>query len=309
MKWLFGLLLFVLASQGIACPQPDCVRVGSWNIEWFGSSKRQQPVDQATIDQIANKIAIDWSIDIITLQEINTDMNGESRGEFYSLLPWQRLQKALEKRGYKTANGNSGYAQHIVMAWRKPVVAIQKPQDLSIPDNYTINEFCRSANLRKPLGGLFKAGQFDFWLVGLHLKANTGPAACTTAIRSAQIEALTQEVSKLTTQDADIILAGDFNASSRHNSLAGLPATGFQSLTDKPMRHPDSNTVSHHGKASKKADSGSLLDQFMIRPTATQEWQAGSTVIYKPDNTNQFANTYSDHLPLWTDFSITTDDD
>ncbi len=309
MKWILWIGVFLISNACMACPETDCVRIGSWNIEWLGSSKRQQPVDTKTIEHIATQIAEDWSIDLITLQEINTDMNGEYRGEHYSLLPWQRLQKALEQRGYKTASGQSGYAQHIVMAWRKPVTALELPRDLVVSDKFVINEFCRSANLRKPLGGLFEAGHFDFWLVGLHLKANTGPAACTTAVRGAQARELSVKLKTLESRDADIILAGDFNASSQHTSLETLRQAGFISLTERKQRHNDSNSVTHHGKNTKKSNSGSLLDQFMIRPTPTREWQLNSTMILKPEDPHRFANTYSDHLPLWTDFTTSHDDD
>ena len=300
----------MLASgSGITCPTTDCVRVGSWNIEWLGSSKRQQPIGIDTIEDIARNIAEVWSIDIITLQEINTDMNGDYRGASYSLLPWQRLQSALKKHGYQTAAGKSGYAQHVVLAWRKPVIALESPRDLPIPDQYIINEYCRSSHLRKPFGGLFKAGQFDFWMIGVHLKANTGPAVCTSAVRSAQITALSKSLKPLSTHDADVILAGDFNASSQHNSLKELKQTGFQALTDKNQRNPSSNRFSYHSKTSKKSHSGSLFDHIMIRPAATQELTPASTTIFTPKDAHQFANTYSDHLPLWSDFSTKTDDD
>jgi endonuclease/exonuclease/phosphatase family metal-dependent hydrolase len=283
--------------------------VGSWNIEWLGSSKRQQPIDMDTIEDIARNIAEVWSIDIITLQEINTDMNGDYRGESYSLLPWQRLQNALKKRGYQTAAGRSGYAQHVVLAWRKPVIALEAPRDISIPDQYIINEHCRSSHLRKPFGGLFQAGQFDFWMIGLHLKANTGPAVCTSAVRSAQITALSKSLKPLSARDADVILAGDFNAGSQHNSLKELKQTGFVALTDKNLRNLGSNRFSYHSKNSKKANSGSLFDHIMIRPAFTQESTPASTAIFTPKDAHLFANTYSDHLPLWSDFSTKTDDD
>lgn len=301
--------LWLYAPLTQACPDATCVRIGSWNIEWLGSDKREQPVDQSTLEAMASLIANDWSIDLITLQEINTALDGEYRGEHYSLKTWHALQQALERRGYQTIAGQSGNAQHIVMAWRRPVVSLIPATDLSVPDRFVINEFCRSAHLRKPLAGLFRAGHFDFWLIGIHLKAGTGNTACNNAVREMQTADIARQLSSLTRRDADILIAGDFNATARHKTLSPLADVGFYPVSDKQTRHPDSGRFSHIGNQDKKPGSGTQLDQIMLLPTSEPEWKARSTRIYKPDNLKQFASRFSDHLPLWTDFSTTQDDD
>ncbi len=309
LKWITAAFLLLVINTAIACPKPECVRIGAWNIEWLGSDKRSQPVDAATINEMAHLIADVWSIDVMSLEEINTELEGEVRGERYSLQPWQQLQAALQKRGYQTKAGSSGYAQHIVLIWRAPAQALQPPQELPVADHYVINDFCRSANLRVPLGGLFRAGQFDFWFTGVHLKANTGPAACTSAVRNEQTRQLANALQILSLRDKDIVVAGDFNASTRHDSLRALSAFGLRSISDKEHRSIDSNRYSYHSENSKKADSGSQLDHILLLPKATQEWQPASTTLFKPDDAKAFAQRYSDHLPLWADFSTRKDDD
>ena len=305
--FLFAAALFSNAAQ--ACPKSNCVRIGAWNVEWFGSENRQQPVDAQTIKAMAELIAKELSIDVIALSEINTELDGTVRGENYSKKPWQDLQKALAANGYQTQSGNSGNAQHIVLAWRSPVQQLQSANDMAIPDTYDIHEYCRSSHLRKPLAGLFRAGQFDFWLVGLHLKANGPDGKCTAAVRKAQTTALAQALKPMANKDPDIILIGDFNTSSRNASLQALLDSDFSALDDKKNRSAASGSHSYHTENSKKANAGSLIDHIMVTDATLNEWQAKSTTIYKPKDARQFAATYSDHVPLWADFYISKDDD
>ncbi|MCC7515848.1 MAG: hypothetical protein IT470_00755 [Pseudomonadales bacterium] len=301
--------LWLISLTAQACPDTDCVRIGSWNIEWLGSDKRDQPVDQPTLNAMAAMIADEWSIDLITLHEINTTLHGEYRGEHYSLDAWKGLQQALERRGYHTATGNSGKAQHIVMAWRNPVVPLILPADMAVPDQFVINEFCRSSNLRKPLAGRFRAGQFDFWLIGIHLKSGVGNTACSSAVRERQSADIAQALPLLTRKDADVLIAGDFNATARHRTLAPLQDAGFYPISDKQHRSTHSSRISHIGNQNKKPGSGTQLDQIMLLPASQPEWQHQSTQIYKPDSLKIFADRFSDHLPIWADFSTDSDDD
>src|SRR5690606_33862471 len=152
---------------------------------------------------------------------------------------------ALGARGYQTLSGNGGYAQQVVMAWRKPVSAIRLPVELGLPEQYELGEFCRTAHMRKPLAGLFRAGQFDFWLVGLHLKSSAGESRCSAAIRKKQSQGLAKEIQKLHGLDLDVILAGDFNSSQKHDTLAPLLEKNFHALHHHKLRHPQSNRYSY----------------------------------------------------------------
>lgn len=304
----FLFMLFNGMQAASACPKSDCVRVGTWNIEWLGSDKRSNPSDDQTIEQMAALIADTLSIDVIILQEINTGFDGKKNGEHYSIKPWKKLESTLSKKGYRTFTGNSGYAQRLVIAWRHPVRAIQHPFEINIPDNYNLYEGCRSAKLRKPLAGYFQMKQFDFWLVGLHLKSSADRSSCSHEIRTAQVDDLLGAIGPLAKTDRDIILAGDFNASSKHQSLSKLLEEGFDVVSEKNYRSKASNSSSYYHRKGKKP-GGTLIDHLMIRSEFTTEWQFGSTTILKPADPDQFANTYSDHLPVWADFSTALDDD
>lgn len=310
--------LCLLALLGLHLPsyaspprcEKHCVRIGSWNIEWLGSSHRSQASDPAAIEAMAKLLADDLDMDLITLQEVNTQLEGQRQGETFSLVPWQQLQKSLQKRGYQTHTGVSGYAQQVVIAWRHPVAVKRLPTELGVPDQFDLGEFCRSSRLRKPLAGLFKAGQFDFWLVGVHLKSAAGQSNCSAAIRTQQAIDLKEEIrKKLRPIDTDVIIAGDFNASQTHTSLQALIQDNFHALHHRKLRHHESHSRSYQSENARKANSGSLVDHLFVSSQYTKEWLPFTAFIYKPEDPRAFARQYSDHLPLWVDFSTQQDDD
>jgi len=304
-SFFFSLLCLTTSFSAWACPKQDCIRIGSWNIAWLGSDKRQQSSDPATIQAMANLIADEWSIDLISLQEINTALDGNHRGEHYSTKQWQQLKKSLEAKGYKTQSGDSGNAQRVVLAWRKPVVAQQLVRDMAIPESYFIDDFCRSSNLRKPLAGLFQAEKFDFWVIGLHLKSGYGGnAACANAVRENQVYYIAKQISNLKKSDKDIIIMGDFNASSTHSSLQNFSEYGLSAITDKSSRSESSGT-----RTQGAGKRGAVIDLIMLDLRNTSEWTPRSTVLFKPDNFPVFVSKYSDHMPIWADFVISKDDD
>jgi endonuclease/exonuclease/phosphatase family metal-dependent hydrolase len=281
------------------------VRVGTWNIAWLGGEKRNQLSDDKTIQTMADMIAKRWSIDLIALQEINTNIDGEYRGDRFTTHPWKTLRSALEKYGYKTATGNSGQGQRIVLAWRKPITLDAVVSELNVPDSYKVNEWCRSSHLRRPLAGKFHAERFDFWFIALHLKSGFGNRGhCTDDVRDLQSYYLAGQIKTLEKTDRDILLVGDFNAAGSNKSLSNLLNIGLETTTDKQDRSSDS-----YNRSQGKGKYGKVLDHIMLDKNTTSEWIKQSTVIFKPENPEDFTRRFSDHFPVWADFDTRTDDD
>ena len=303
---LFLFLLLPLTANASTCSADShCVRVGTWNIAWLGGEKRDQASDSKSIQAMADMIARQWSIDLIALQEINTQLDGEYRGDSFTTRPWRELRSALEKYGYNTASGNSGQGQRIVLAWRKPVQLDESVAELNVPDSYQVNEWCRSSNLRRPLAGKYHAGKFDFWFVALHLKSGFGNRGhCSDDVRSQQSYYLAGQLKKLESSDQDILVVGDFNTAGSNKSLNALFNIGLETTTDKNDRSADS-----YSRSQGKGKSGKMLDHIMLKRSDTGEWIKKSTVIYKPQNLETFTRQFSDHFPVWADFDTSKDDD
>jgi len=304
MMRLFNILCFLtllLPMAATACPHPDCVRIGSWNIEWLGSSNRQLADDTATTDRMAKLIADNFSIDLLVLEEINTELDGSTRNEQFSLEPWHHLRAALEQRGYQLQAGSSGHAQHIVFAWRKPVVSVAASHELDVPDHFELDNRCHSSQLRKPLTGLFRAGNTEIRLVGVHLKAQGEQALCSTAIRSQQIQIMAQQLGLPDNMPRHLIIAGDFNMTARHPEFQPLTRT-LVMLDDSRYRSAASGNTSHI--SPDNLDSHVMIDHILASPDLLGSWIAQSTVAYRPDDIRTYMNSLSDHVPVWTDFSV-----
>jgi endonuclease/exonuclease/phosphatase family metal-dependent hydrolase len=305
----FTFLFFCLcfSASGWACPRPDCVRIGTWNLEWLGSDHRRLRSDDITLDQMADLIARQLSIDLIVLEEVNTGLEGQDGDEHFSLQPWHHLRQVLEQQGYQFGTGSSGYAQHIVLAWRSPVIPVEVADELAIPDHFELDGSCHSSRLRKPLAGRFRAGKMDFWLVGVHLKARGTDYECSNAIHQKQVELMAQDLAALGRKDPNLLLAGDFNTTAHHADLKTLDVD-FETLDDKNYRNPASGNASYLGHGDDSTQPGHVIDHLMGSHSILKSWLPGSTTIYRPVNTVIFAETFSDHVPVWTDFSLTTPD-
>lgn len=298
-------LLAPLLQASTCSASSHCVRIGTWNIAWLGGEKRDQLADDKTVQTMADMIAKRWSIDLIALQEINTSIDDEYRGDRFTTHPWNTLRSALEKYGYKTATGNSGQGQRIVLAWRKPIMLDAAVSELNVPDSYQVNEWCRSSHLRRPLAGKFHAERFDFWFIALHLKSGFGNRGhCTDDVRGLQSYYLAGQIKTLEKTDEDVLLVGDFNAAGSNKSLSNLLDIGLETTTDKQDRSGDS-----YNRSQGKGKYGKVLDHIMLKKNTTGEWIKQSTVIFKPENPEDFTQRFSDHFPVWADFDTRTDDD
>lgn len=295
---LAAICLSLWASISAACGK-DCVRIGSWNIQDFGSERRQQ---NASAEQLAEMIATQWQIDLIALQEINPT-DSEYRGVRYSAKPWQELERALNKRGYQVAIGDSGHQQRLAYAWRAPVSLRGRVQELAAADRYQPSEDCRSGGLRKPLAGYFQAGDFDFYAVNVHLKSSFRNARCAHEVRLLQSKELLRLSGALEKKAPELIVLGDFNASANHASLQPL-SQHWDNLLAKPRRAANSG-----GGSQGKSARNSVIDLLWSNTRATRAWRTNSAMIFRPANEYVFYRTYSDHRPVWADFNTRRDDD
>lgn len=296
--WL--VLLYTPVVQAQARCGSDCIRIGSWNIQDFGSERRQQ---DASAQQLAERIANEWQLDLLALQEINpTDTR--YRGVHYYSEPWRALKTALQQRGYQLAIGSSGHQQRLVFAWRPPVQLEGRVHELAGADRYQPSRDCSAGGLRKPLAGYFKAGKLDFYAVNVHLKSAYGNSACAHQIRLLQSKELVRLTGELRRREPDVVLLGDFNASGNHASLAPLNSNKWRNIVAKADRASRS-AQSSQGRAA----AGNIIDLIWLPEAMQSDWLARSTVIYQPVDESTFRQRYSDHRPVWADFSTQRDAD
>src|SRR5215213_716399 len=194
------------------CGGAPCIQVGTFNIEWFGTNDMQKHKhrSQAVINQIADLIATTLDLEVVVLEEINSQSQ-----EF------GKLEEALGAHGYKLRSGSTGGEQRVVIAYDDDEVdLVGDVTELDVRSSFNLSGGCSSSGLRRPLMAQFRAGEFDFVLVGVHLKSQLN-GDCADRVRREQSKDLIREIDELvgSSNEKDVVVAGDFNATSDDSSL------------------------------------------------------------------------------------------
>ena len=307
---LFAFLLFTLQPRTQAttpdlpnlCGSVPCIQVGTFNIEWFGTTDLSKHAhrSQLAVTQIADLIATTLDLEVLVLEEINSQSQ-----------EYEQLKTALAAHGYKLSSGTSGGEQRVVIAYDDDEVdLIDDVTELNVRSDFVLSATCKSFGLRRPLMAKFRAGQFDFVFIGVHLKSQLG-GPCADQVRKEQARDLIAKVNEIvnSSSEKDIIIAGDFNATSEDNSLAPLLVnTGFRDLMKPSRRANGSNSISY-----LKAPFQEIIDHVLIRLDPTTEWLNKSTFIFNPPTNqtqlNKYLKHFSDHAPAWSSFKTNVGDD
>lgn len=287
--------------MGCCGPHP-CARIGTFNIEWFGTSdpRKHLPRSREVVDRIARHLAVDLHLQLFVLEEINT------ASEEYR---W--LDSAFSNLGYRLyAAPGVGREQSVVLGWNQGEVQLLAGiSELPVRADFFLDETCKSEGLRRPLAGRFRVGAFDFWLVGVHLKSQHG-GGCAARVRTAQAEELVRETTRLVTEtgERDVLIVGDFNAELMDPSLEPLTRWGgFRPLTEPNDLAKGSGAISY-----LKEPYQSVIDHVLILPGETGEWIDRSTrigIVEAGPQESDYFRDISDHAPVWTLFRTDLDDD
>lgn len=277
------------------CGGRPCIQVGTFNIEHFGNDERRNRPDEV-VDEIADLISDRLDLELVVLQEI------DARSRDFA-----RVSERLRAKGWQLASGRSGGQQNVVIAWDTAAVTLirhgaEGVGELPVPDRVDVGGGCGD-DVRRPLAGHFRAGRFDFVVVGVHMKSQIAPDGqpeeCADRIRAEQGRQVMAAARRLgdRVREDDLVLIGDFNARLGEASMAPFGDAGFDALTRIPHRTRESGVLSY-----LRGRFRSLIDHALIRPRATREWAPGSTVIWKEADEPRHVREISDHAPVWTSF-------
>ena len=283
----FALLLFLLGFlvQGCAVfqgeqyvePEVQAITIASFNIRIFSDKSR----DDEEIDYIADILA---NYDIIAIQELRdkevlqrTVNLLKERGKEYEYEVSEQVGKRVKER----------YA----FLYRKDKV--KKIQEGRLYKERK-DEF-----IREPFYTTFKAGNFDFTLVTIHVLFGSSKKA-----RRPEIKELATVYNKIQDEDPteqDIILLGDFNfppTDKGFNDLRAISTMTF--LIEPPVKTTITDT--------------SLYDNFWFQKEYVREYIGESGVnrfdeIMFNNDDNKAKRAVSDHRPIWARFDISKEDD
>jgi len=280
---------FVIASYGIIIFNQDqsveaeTVRIAAFNIQIFGQTKSQKQDVMAVLRDVVREF------DIVLIQEIRDaseqtipnfiEAINQMEGPDYSFIRSERVGRTSSKEAY---------------AYIYNAETIQFTQG----SDYVYNDI-NDVFEREPYIASFKAGNFDFVLVGIHTKPDDAYN---------EIGNLTSVVSSIQTANSnehDIIVMGDFNADGSYfdeDDISNL----FKTSEYNWIITNDMDTMV---KTDYTYDRIVLLDA-----TLNHEYDADSAQVFYFDqayglNNQTFVSEVSDHYPVFAQYKTNLLDD
>ncbi|MDW3193784.1 MAG: endonuclease/exonuclease/phosphatase family protein [Cytophagales bacterium] len=280
---------------GYQFPEEETFKVLSWNVEHFVDpyddpyirNRREDNPDpdmpqRAQLLVEAIKMA---DADVVILQEF------ESEKYLMSL-----ARDSFPELGYQffADAASPGWYMNVVLMSRFPLGVLQAYGDIYTPvTGYVDDEGNKQTqvnlNTRMWTMQIFADPSYDFWLTGVHLKAGRGPR--NEAMRAGQIHLLNQQFDQLVQQnpEANLMMAGDFNAYPNSNEL--------KLLTDNHLIDPMDSTVWTHPSDLPAR----RLDYMLVNQGMANEMVVGSVqpvYFFNADSMRML----SDHLPVIGEF-------
>jgi endonuclease/exonuclease/phosphatase family metal-dependent hydrolase len=273
-----------------AAASPDSVRIASWNILNLGAKT-----------PVGNRAHVIAQYDIVALQEVE------------SLTGLERLRAAVKKETgvpWKTVVsarvGKGNAAEYYAFLYRADrVSAIKGP--LGVYPQSSATSFSRP-----PFYATFKAGEFDFTLITIHVTFATPTSKRTKEVQ--RLKNVWLYVQALDPKENDVLLMGDFNRN-RPTHSAFAPLRDQLKLTY--LITGDNTTFTTYGARRNKI-GGSWYDNIWMDAGYTgKEYtgRAGIDYTYQHFYTRdpyphlKVRTTISDHCPVWAVFNTAGPDD
>ena len=249
---------------------PATIRVATWNLRHFGG---QTTTDVRTV----SKIITDNRFDVMAIQEVQRDGSGVDVLLNALGSPWRSTSLSPESRS----------GERLTFVYRGDhVQEVGEPQLLSGASPGVFE--------RVPYCATFKAGNFDFELVTVHLTWGKVEQ------RQQEVEELARLLPRLATgqKEKDIILLGDFNEQHTRPNLHYFVGSGWETLVTE----------------GTNLSSKEIYDHILINATYSREYTL-DTGVYRFDEIlfqnrdKEAVLSVSDHRPVWADFRTTMPDD
>ncbi|RMG08513.1 MAG: hypothetical protein D6731_21760, partial [Planctomycetota bacterium] len=273
------------------------IRVGTWNIEQFGSRTRGHRTDE-DVERIAAFIRDELRVDLLAVQEVN------------GAEPLARLCRALGS-DYTFIIGSSGAFRDsdrrisLGFLWNRRRLRLLGAEELiDLPDTDPNGIYIFH---RKPVMACFRSvdGGLDFRAIVVHLKAGRRDRGRRgerdSKKRQAEVRLLGERIGALLArpgEDQDLLVLGDFN----HDP--SYPAHALFRRWVEYLR------PAHHHRSIVHFDE--QIDHIAIAPGLREEVLRDTFRIHSrlaDASPSAWRHAYSDHIPLTVDLSSERDND
>jgi len=279
---IFFILWLALSGCGDNDKAPPVVvdgsiKVAAFNVQVFGQSKRSKPAIMAILARTAREF------DVMLVQEIRDasettaqyylDAINDMPGIDYSMVSSPRLGRSSSKEAY---------------AFYYRASTVEHISDYVWNDTGDVFE-------REPYIASFRSGNFDFVLVGIHVKPDDAEA---------EIGALAQVYAAILAgnpDERDIIILGDFNADGSYFDEGGASPLKTSQFTWVITNNMDTMTR-----------TGFTYDRIVIPNATTHEFDRAE--VFRFDSVfgivdQELIEDVSDHFPVYGVFNTGLPDD
>jgi endonuclease/exonuclease/phosphatase family metal-dependent hydrolase len=258
-----------------ATTSASTIRIATWNLRKFSerSAAGQYPPDLVEIASIIKAA----QFDLIAIQEVQRE------GQIV-----EKLRRQLNEPWRHVVSDRTGNNERYAFLYRGDRVdMVDGSAKLILGPQTAMFD-------RAPFTASFRAGQFDFVLLTVHLSYTDH------ARRAAEASALAALARRTVDESAekDLIVLGDFNEQHQRGNLHFFEEQGWTKI------NRDATNLS----------SSEVYDNLLIDRRFTREWTgAGGTWRFDEmdyANDDKVATEYvSDHRPAWGEFSVVGPDD
>ncbi len=286
----------------------ETLNLATWNIREFGRLRNRKRRSEAAIHYIAEILS---QFDLISIVELRDDLT--DLGRVMEILgPYWRVVFS----DFNT--DRAGNRERIGYLYDKRAVAftgLAAEADPPSRKNRKTGEYEPLYKWwRSPFMASFRAGNFDFILLTVHIRWGGDDSSLRIKPLTALAEWIHKRCKEKTVVDKDIIVMGDFNIPKINDSL-------YQAITSKGLTIPEVLRGTEHGSNLEKnkrydqilhysrytktfKDAGGVLDFYC------KDWRKLFPAGKYPTMTKKdFTYELSDHLPLWVQLDTWIDDE
>jgi len=298
------------------------IRIVSFNIAELGEGRHYLTRDEEGIARILHRL----DPDLIAIQEVGVGKGGGKQVRVITSY-LNQLARARGKPPYcsivsRFRTGDERYA----FIWRSPVEKISAVKPMEDTEVYRGSIF-----VRRPVYCYFRARDFDFYLMNVHLYTRIQKGGKGRLFEYRQLRNWLKAM--LARKEKDYIVVGDFN---RHLDGKDFPRTrawkvlafdGFRNLYRFVLLEaiPGGVNVARAPEdrySTTETKRLAIYDQILISKGAYREfgekavWQENVGILdfdndpkYAGISTRKLKYIISDHRPIWADFRIDLGDD
>ncbi|MBN1355055.1 endonuclease/exonuclease/phosphatase family protein [bacterium] len=232
-----GLILMLCLNPYVGAQQqnPPTITLGTFNIQELGKT-----VDPARITRLAD---ICRGIDLLAVQEVAE--NGTGVPDLAAVMGSEYLHAVSEITTH----------ERLGLIWKPPVTLLQPCEFL--PDLVLG---------RKPFTGVFRAGNFDFRVVVVHLFWE-GSKKTYPHTRGVELTLLDDWLCRRVDPELDLILMGDFNEPNMFYNMTFPPSYGFHDLFYRLLTRHNLISVSMEKRIPTSIVNQNIYDHILFNPS------------------------------------------